>query len=91
VGSSPIRTILFVAFGFIAKPGLSYIYLDVVSRLIRLAVRTPRCGRGNPGSNPGLDIFLYLTRTIENFFCSCNHCMKFLECPSSSVGRAPAF
>ena len=25
--------------------------------LIRLAVRTPRCGRGNPGSNPGLDSF----------------------------------
>ena len=28
------------------------------SCLIRLAVRTPRCGRGTPGSNPGLDIFL---------------------------------
>ena len=31
--------------------------------LIRLAVRTPRCGRGNPGSNPGLDIFVFEKKT----------------------------
>ena len=29
-------------------------------RPIRLAVRTSRCGRDNPGSNPGLDIFTCL-------------------------------
>ena len=27
-------------------------------RLLRLAVRTSRCGRDNPGSNPGEDTFI---------------------------------
>ena len=29
----------------------------MVTGLNRLVVRTTRCGRVNPGSNPGLDIF----------------------------------
>jgi hypothetical protein len=37
--------------------------------LIRLAVRTPRCGRGNPGSNPGLDIsFRKKTLVVVSIF-----------------------
>ena len=32
--------------------------------LFRLAVRTSRCGRDNPGSNPGRDIF-----SIVKTFC----------------------
>ena len=39
--------------------------------LIRLAVRTPRCGRGNPGSNPGLDIVLISAAlNLEHLECS---------------------
>ena len=45
---------------FFCKGELGLVYPEVVNCLIRLAVRTPRCGRGNPGSNPGLDTFLYL-------------------------------
>ena len=30
-----------------------YIFYICVLSLISLEVRTPRCGRGNPGSNPG--------------------------------------
>ena len=37
-----------------ALPGRQWGLL--IKCLIRLAVRTPRCGRGNPGSIPGLDI-----------------------------------
>ena len=40
-----------------SKPGISKFY-----RSISLEVRTPRCGRGNPGSNPGSSI---------NFFDCC--------------------
>ena len=39
-----------------ALPGRQWGLL--IKCLIRLAVRTPRCGRGNPGSIPGLDIYL---------------------------------
>ena len=31
----------------------------------RLVVRTPRCGRGNPGSNPGYGTNLFSSK-IEN-------------------------
>ena len=34
----------------------------------RLEVRTLRCGRNNPGSNPGHGTFLFF------FFCSCKGC-----------------
>ena len=91
MGSSPIRTIFFIAFKLATEPGRSYIYLQLVSCLIRLAVRTPRCGRGNPGSNPGLDIFLYISRFILEFNELYNRRGEFAESPSSSVGRAPAF
>ena len=58
MGSSPIRTILVFECAVFCKGEISFVYPQVVNCLIRLAVRTPRCGRGNPGSNPGLDIFL---------------------------------
>ena len=69
----------------------SFVYPELVNCLIRLAVRTPRCGRGNPGSNPGLDIFLYISRFILEFNELYNRRGEFAESPSSSVGRAPAF
>ena len=35
----------------------------------RLVVRTPRCGRGNPGSNPGHGIdFLHFFPSFFSFF-----------------------
>ena len=55
MGSSPIRTICFF-FSSMQNHGKDFFSFEVVNCLIRLAVRTPRCGRGNPGSNPGLDI-----------------------------------
>ena len=62
--SSPIRTIYFrySLIGGSAEQGR--LSPQVVNCLIRLAVRTPRCGRGNPGSNPGLDIFSRLSASI---------------------------
>ncbi len=44
-----------------SKPGISKFY-----RSISLEVRTPRCGRGNPGSNPGSSINFF-------FFISLRH------------------
>ncbi len=66
-------------------------HLEVVSCLIRLAVRTPRCGRGNPGSNPGLDTFLGLLGASFEFSDSRNGRGELSVSPFSSVGRAPAF
>ena len=43
--------------------------LMVFSRRIRIVVSTPRCGRGNPGSNPGMDMvfsFLRLKQTLAS-------------------------
>ena len=58
MGSSPIRTTsIFVGLRD-ASVVRDLILFSTISCLIRLAVRTPRCGRGNPGSNPGLDIFV---------------------------------
>jgi hypothetical protein len=37
-----------------SKPGTS------INCRISLAVRTPRCGRGNPGSNPGCGKYIYI-------------------------------
>ena len=54
-----------------------------VSRcLIRLAVRTPRCGRGNPGSNPGLD-------TLKNFTHVNDRPHLAFESPAAAV-RPPS-
>ena len=53
--------------------------------LIRLAVRTPRCGRGNPGSNPGLDSFF---GTLEYKCIIRSHHKAAQQTEYSSVGRA---
>ena len=91
MGSSPIRTILVFECAVFCKGELSVVYPKVVNCLIRLAVRTPRCGRGNPGSNPGLDIFLDLLGAFFEFSDSRNGRVELSVSPSSSVGRAPAF
>ena len=67
MGSSPIRTILFFGFGS-SEEQHSFICPERNKCLIRLAVRTPRCGRGNPGSNPGLDIFVYTRIFVLEWF-----------------------
>ena len=36
-------------------------------RLFRLAVRTSRCGRDNPGSNPGRDIVSFVSKVFARF------------------------
>jgi hypothetical protein len=43
-----------------SKPGFSMFCatLTHVVRSFSLVVRTPRCGRGNPGSNPGRGTFM---------------------------------
>ena len=87
----PSGLLLFLSFSLSSKQQCSFIYLKVVSCLIRLAVRTPRCGRGNPGSNPGLDTFLYVAGLILEFSDLHSDRGDFPESPSSSVGRAPAF
>ena len=54
-GSIPGRGVFF-------RVGYQHIHIAVpresryTTRLFRLAVRTSRCGRDNPGSNPGRDI-----------------------------------
>ena len=39
-----------------------------ISSLDRLVVRTLRCGRNNPGSNPGLDNIFYIASMVK-FIC----------------------
>ena len=57
-GSSPgVGTFCrFIFLTFFSNHATKTLATVVTTSLIRLAVRTPRCGRGNPGSNPGLDI-----------------------------------
>ena len=61
----------------------------------RLVVRTSRCGRDNPGSTPGVVIFLYefLKQADMQMGDLCNgynkpHCPLYCVSPPSSVGRA---
>ena len=50
----------------------SFIAAYVARSCDRLVVRTPRCGRGNPGSNPGhgMLVRLFLTYDLRPYYIS---------------------